>query len=76
MRFRLSIDTSNSTFEDDQLGPELAIALRALADKLDNGDSLEEGWTRRIVDTNGNTVGQASLESDSRRAPVTRRGRG
>lgn len=66
--FKLSIDCANAAFcEDDaptqtSAAPELARLLRAVADRLESGDTFNT--YRNIQDINGNTVGTFALKSE------------
>ncbi|USN14348.1 hypothetical protein KABACHOK_05350 [Brevundimonas phage vB_BpoS-Kabachok] len=50
--FKLEIETGNAAFDDGDKAYEIARILRALADRVENGD--EAGSVR---DVNGNKVG-------------------
>lgn len=66
--FKLSIDCANAAFcEDDtptqeSTAPELARILRAVADRIDSGDTFDT--FRNIQDINGNTVGTFALKTE------------
>jgi hypothetical protein len=65
-RFTVTIETGNAAFCDEQTGEptpearnrELALILRVLADRLEEGTV---GPCRNLYDTNGNPVGVAQL---------------
>jgi hypothetical protein len=63
MTFNLRLTTDNAAFDDGQEAAETARILRSLADRLEQGESFEEGrsscWLLR--DGNGNAVGSAWL---------------
>lgn len=59
MKYTIVIDCDNAAFwndEDHEPGYELALILRKIADKQG-----AEGWSGRIMDSNGNTVGKAEV---------------
>jgi len=58
MKFVLSINCNNDVFQPDAL-PEVAILLRQVAQRLDDGDSAD--YYRNITDSNGNIVGTFKL---------------
>lgn len=66
--FKLSIDCANAAFcEDDtptpeSAAPELVRILRAVADRIDSGDTFDT--YRNIHDTSGNTVGTFALKAE------------
>lgn len=60
MAFTLKIDTGNAAFDGEQAS-EVAIILRELAGKLDMG-GYNGGGNARVLDTNGNTVGEWNLD--------------
>jgi hypothetical protein len=59
MKLRVTITMDNAAFEDAP-GYELARILRELAGKLD-GYGAAKDTTIRLMDANGNTVGQAVI---------------
>ena len=58
MQFQLKIDCDNAAFEYDPV-PETARILRALAHRLEHGDSFDK--FRTVFDINGNDVGRAAF---------------
>lgn len=50
--FKLEIETGNAAFDDEGAAYEIARILRALADRIENGDSAGS-----VRDVNGNKVG-------------------
>jgi hypothetical protein len=57
--FRLNINCDNAAFEEFP-AEEIARILRAVADRIDAGDSFDT--YRNILDINGNIVGQFALK--------------
>lgn len=67
--FRLSIDCANAAFCDDgdtptqgSAAPELARILRAVADRIESGDTFDT--FRNMHDINGNIVGTFALTTE------------
>jgi hypothetical protein len=66
--FKLSIDCANAAFcEDDtptpeSAAPELARILRAIADRIESGDTFDT--FRNCRDINGNIVGTFALKTE------------
>jgi hypothetical protein len=58
-KFHLSIACDNAAFEDD-VKPELASILRAIAARIGEGGDFNEPV--KIYDSNGNVVGSYVLE--------------
>lgn len=59
---RISINTDNDAFWP-MVGPELADALRMLADQIEGAEDIEDIDGIVIHDTNGNTVGRLQAVS-------------
>lgn len=59
MKFSLSFETDNSAFENENLFPEIKRILEVAAFKVGNRNT--EG---RILDANGNSVGEFKLEKE------------
>jgi len=55
MPLTIKVKTDNAAFEDDNLGPELARILRALAARVEEADGSDDNGL--IFDINGNSVG-------------------
>lgn len=66
--FKLSIDCGNAAFCDDDAptqasaAPELARILRAVADRIESGDTFDT--FRNLHDINGNIVGTFALKTE------------
>ena len=66
--FKLSIDCANAAFCEGQTptpesaAPELARILRAIAERIESGDTFDT--FRNCHDINGNTVGTFALKSE------------
>jgi hypothetical protein len=50
----VTINTDNAAFVENNLNHEIARCLRAVSYRVENGDNAH----RKILDTNGNIVGQ------------------
>lgn len=63
MGFRLTIETDNAAFEDENLLPEVGSILKQTAKRLER---IHEAGMRsgsgKVLDSNGNTVGTWELE--------------
>ena len=55
--FTVNIETGNGVFRDGNLTPETARILREIAERIERGET-----TGRILDANGNSVGQFLFE--------------
>lgn len=60
--FTLSFKTGNAAFEGADLGPEVALILRALADRVEDMSAEELPLDLNIYDSNGNRVGAATIK--------------
>lgn len=61
MDLRINIEIDNHAFEEDPTH-ETSKILKILAKKIEQSRSFPlSGWTTRVRDTNGNTVGSASV---------------
>jgi len=58
--FRLKLICENAAFADDNMNHEIARCLRAVADRIESGDSYDN--YRNILDINGNIVGTFALK--------------
>lgn len=69
MAFKLEIpSTLNAAFDEEEgnAGPELARILRALADRVEGGViTSTEADSGKLLDINGNSVGEWEYVSDS-----------
>ena len=61
-RVIMELDLDNASFEDDIVG-ELAVVMEAVAEKI-VGLYEGEGPSEDIFDSNGNVVGQVTMEYD------------
>ena len=57
--FRLALDCDNAAFDGDGCNVEIVRCLRAVADRIEAGDSF--GRSRDILDINGNIIGHFVL---------------
>lgn len=77
MRCAIRIDMGNDAFEG-HCGDELASILEGVCDRV--GGMTTEGLLAaavfKVLDMNGNTVGQVRFDTGSDSAPTTRRGKG
>lgn len=63
MKVTIEIQCDNAAFDDGPAGSEVGRILHKLANKLHSAD-LEEGEFTRLMDYNGNHVGQMTVEVD------------
>ncbi len=61
MDVTITIKTDNAAFEDDPTH-EVARILRKLADQMEESGLFQSGLSRKLVDFNGNVVGQMEIE--------------
>jgi hypothetical protein len=58
-QFKLTIALGNDAMQSSY---DIADALRATADKIENIYTIHSGSTGKVIDANGNTVGQWEAE--------------
>jgi hypothetical protein len=63
-KFLLNLSTNNAAFQPDPT-PEIARVLRAVADRIESGDTYDT--FRNILDENGNVAGTFALKPDDYR---------
>lgn len=63
MNVIININTDNAAFAE-MVGPELADALRGLADKVEGMEEAIEAHRLTVLDTFGNTVGTVLVSND------------
>jgi hypothetical protein len=63
MSIIIEINTDNAAFAE-MVGPELADALRILADQIEGMEDAGEADGLRVSDTNGNTVGRVFADNE------------
>ena len=63
---RISINTDNSAFADENLGSEISRILKSYANAIESVIDPDTSWEleTRLRDINGNTVGQVKLTTD------------
>ena len=64
--FKISINTDNAAFEDENLGSEISRILKSYANAIESVIDPDTSWEleTRLRDINGNTVGQVKLTTD------------
>jgi len=63
---KISINTDNAAFEDENLGSEISRILKSYANAIESVIDPDTSWEleTRLRDINGNTVGQVKLTTD------------
>lgn len=61
----MSLDCNNAAFFENEPTSEIVRCLRAVADRIESGDSFDT--FRNIHDANGNTVGTFAIKPDDYR---------
>mgnify|MGYP003142098948 FL=1 len=63
---KISINTDNSAFADENLGSEISRILKSYANAIESIIDPDTSWEleTRLRDINGNTVGQVKLTTD------------
>ena len=63
---KISINTDNSAFADENLGSEISRILKSYANAIESVIDPDTSWEleTRLRDINGNTVGQVKLTTD------------
>mgnify|MGYP005685866183 FL=1 len=63
---KISINTDNSAFADENLGSEISRILKSYANAIESVIDPDTSWEleTRLKDINGNTVGQVKLTTD------------
>ena len=63
---KISINTDNAAFEDENLGSEISRILKSYANAIESVVDPDTSWEleTRLRDINGNTVGQVKLTTD------------
>ena len=63
---KISINTDNAAFEDENLGSEISRILKSYANAIESVIDPDTSWEleTRLRDINGNTVGQVILKTD------------
>ena len=63
---KISINTDNAAFADENLGSEISRILKSYANAIESVIDPDTSWEleTRLRDINGNTVGQVKLTTD------------
>ena len=63
---KISINTDNAAFENENLGSEISRILKSYANAIESVIDPDTSWEleTRLRDINGNTVGQVKLTTD------------
>ena len=63
---KISINTDNAAFEDENLGSEISRILKSYANAIESVIDPDTSWEleTKLRDINGNTVGQVKLTTD------------
>ena len=63
---KISINTDNAAFGDENLGSEISRILKSYANAIESVIDPDTSWEleSRLRDINGNTVGQVKLTTD------------
>ena len=63
---KISINTDNAAFENENLGSEISRILKSYANAIESVIDPDTSWEleSRLRDINGNTVGQVKLTTD------------
>ena len=63
---KISINTDNSAFADENLGSEISRILKSYANAIESVIDPDTSWEleTRLRDINGNTVGQVKLTTN------------